>query len=83
MTGAGSPRRTSPPVNRTFRARVLGDTTGAGTADVDEEFAARYFEGIGAEVMGAAMFGFIHMQMTPSGKGGGVTSRRSAFLSSC
>lgn len=43
---------------RTFRARVLGDTSGAGTTDVDEQFAARYFEGIGAEIMGAGMFGF-------------------------
>lgn len=37
---------------RTFRARVLGDTTGAGTTGVDEQYAARYFEGIGAEIMG-------------------------------
>ena len=43
---------------RTFRSRVLGDTSGEGTTDVDDEFAARYFEGIGAEIMGAGMFGF-------------------------
>ncbi|MDO8732615.1 MAG: dihydrofolate reductase family protein [Actinomycetota bacterium] len=43
---------------RTMRARVLGDTSGEGTTDVDEEFAARYFQGIGAEIMGAGMFGF-------------------------
>jgi len=42
---------------RTFRARVLGDVTGAGTTGVDEEYAAAYFEGIGAEIMGAGMFG--------------------------
>jgi dihydrofolate reductase len=42
---------------RTFRARVLGDTTGAGTTGVDEKYAAAYFEGIGAEIMGAGMFG--------------------------
>jgi dihydrofolate reductase len=43
---------------RTFRERVLKDTSGEGTTDVDDEFAARYFEGIGAEIMGAGMFGF-------------------------
>jgi dihydrofolate reductase len=43
---------------RTFRSRVLGDTSGAGTTGVDDEFAARYFQGIGAEIMGAGMFGF-------------------------
>ncbi|MCC6237321.1 MAG: dihydrofolate reductase family protein [Dehalococcoidia bacterium] len=42
---------------RTVRARVFGDTTGAGTTDVDDEYAAAYFEGIGAEIMGAGMFG--------------------------
>jgi dihydrofolate reductase len=42
---------------RTFRARVLHDTTGGGTTGADEEFAARYFENIGAEIMGAGMFG--------------------------
>lgn len=42
---------------RTFRQRVLGDTTGAGTTGLDDVYAARAAEGIGAEVMGAAMFG--------------------------
>jgi dihydrofolate reductase len=42
---------------RTFRARVLGDTSGKGTTGLDDEFAIRYFEGVGAEIMGAAMFG--------------------------
>lgn len=42
---------------RTFRERVLGDTSGAGTTGVDEAYAAQYFVGIGAEVMGAGMFG--------------------------
>jgi len=41
---------------RTFRQRVLGDTS-EGTTGVDERYAAAYFEGIGAEVMGAGMFG--------------------------
>ncbi|GAC69726.1 dihydrofolate reductase family protein [Gordonia soli] len=42
---------------RTFRSRVLGDTSGAGTTGVDDDFASRYFDEIGAEIMGAAMFG--------------------------
>ncbi|KHK96259.1 deaminase/reductase [Microbacterium mangrovi] len=42
---------------RTFRARVLGDTSGAGTTGVDEAYAEAYFEEVGAEIMGAGMFG--------------------------
>ncbi len=42
---------------RTFRARVFGDTSGEGTTGVDDRYAAAYFEGIGAEIMGAGMFG--------------------------
>ena len=42
---------------RTFRSRVLGDTSGAGTTDVDDRYASAYFEGVGAEIMGAGMFG--------------------------
>ena len=42
---------------RTMREKVLGDTSGAGTTGVDEKYASAYFEGIGAEIMGAGMFG--------------------------
>ena len=42
---------------RTVRERVFGDTTGAGTTGIDDKYAARYFEEIGAEIMGAGMFG--------------------------
>ncbi len=42
---------------RTFRARVLHDTTGEGTTGVDDEYAQAYFDEIGAEIMGAGMFG--------------------------
>lgn len=42
---------------RTFRERVLGETSGAGTTGIDDAFAAAHFEGVGAEIMGAAMFG--------------------------
>jgi dihydrofolate reductase len=42
---------------RTFRERVLHDTRGAGTTGLDDSYAATYFEGVGAEIMGAGMFG--------------------------
>lgn len=42
---------------RTFRERVLHDTTGEGTTGVDDRHASAYFEGIGAEIIGAGMFG--------------------------
>jgi len=42
---------------RTFRAQVLGDTSGAGTTGVDDAYAADYFAEVGAEIMGAGMFG--------------------------
>ena len=42
---------------RTFRARVLHDTTGEGTTGVDDHYAEAYFDEIGAEIMGAGMFG--------------------------
>ena len=41
---------------RTFRERVLGQS-GEGTTGLDDDYAAAYFEGIGAEIMGAGMFG--------------------------
>ncbi len=43
---------------RTFRERVLHETTGEGTTGVDDRYATEYFEGVGAEIMGAGMFGF-------------------------
>jgi len=42
---------------RTFRERVLHDTSGAGTTGVDDRYAAAYFAGVTAEIMGAGMFG--------------------------
>ena len=41
---------------RTFHERVLGDPTG-GTTGIDYSYAAAHFVGVGAEIMGAAMFG--------------------------
>lgn len=54
---------------RTFRQRVLGDTSGAGTTGVDDKYAAAYFEGIGAEIMGAGMFGLHNFPNDPDWKG--------------
>jgi dihydrofolate reductase len=42
---------------RTFHEKVFGDTSGTGTTGIDDAYAAAHFEGVGAEIMGAAMFG--------------------------
>ncbi|WP_084104589.1 dihydrofolate reductase family protein [Demequina sp. NBRC 110056] len=42
---------------RTFRERVLHIADGSGTTGVDDAYATRYFEELGAEIMGAGMFG--------------------------
>jgi dihydrofolate reductase len=54
---------------RTMRSKVLGDTSGEGTTGVDETYAAAYFEGVGAEIMGAAMFGLHSFPDDPDWKG--------------
>lgn len=54
---------------RTFRAKIFGDTTGAGTTGVDERYAAAFFDGIGAEIMGAGMFGLHSFPDDPDWKG--------------
>lgn len=54
---------------RTFRRKVFGDTSGAGTTGVDDAYARAYFEGIGAEIMGAAMFGLHANPDDPQWKG--------------
>ncbi|MFB2596467.1 dihydrofolate reductase family protein [Herbiconiux sp. P17] len=42
---------------RTFRERVFHDTSGAGTTGIDDDYAQAYFAEVGAEIMGAGMFG--------------------------
>ena len=42
---------------RTVRARVFHETGGQGTTGVDERHAREYFDEVGAEIMGAGMFG--------------------------
>jgi dihydrofolate reductase len=54
---------------RTFRQRVLHDESGGGTTGVDDRYGAAYFEGIGAEIMGAGMFGFHAFPDDPDWKG--------------
>ncbi len=54
---------------RTMQARVFGDTSGAGTTGVDDAYASRYFEGVGAEIMGAGMFGLHSFPDDPDWRG--------------
>lgn len=42
---------------RTIRERVLHDASGEGTTGIDDDYAAAYFADVGAEIMGAGMFG--------------------------
>lgn len=54
---------------RTFRARVLGDTSGEGTTGVDDAYASSYFAEVGAEIMGAGMFGLHQHPDDPDWRG--------------
>lgn len=54
---------------RTFRARVLHDTTGEGTTGIDDQYAEQYFAEIGAEIMGAGMFGLHAYPNDPDWRG--------------
>ncbi len=54
---------------RTFREMVFGDTSGTGTTGLDESYAAAFSEGVGAEIMGAAMFGLHSFPDDPDWKG--------------
>ena len=54
---------------RTFRERIFGDTSGAGTTGVDDAHTAAQFEGVGAEIIGAAMFGLHSFPDDPDWKG--------------
>jgi dihydrofolate reductase len=53
---------------RTFRARVLQETSGEGTTGVDDQYAQAYFAEVGAEIMGAGMFG-LHAVDDPDWRG--------------
>ncbi|AKU14865.1 dihydrofolate reductase family protein [Luteipulveratus mongoliensis] len=54
---------------RTFQSRVLGNTNGAGTTGVDDAYAVAYFEVVGAEIMGAGMYGLHAFPDDPEWKG--------------
>lgn len=54
---------------RTMRERVLGETTGEGTTGIDERYAAAYFDNVGAEIMGAGMFGLHAFADDPNWRG--------------
>ena len=54
---------------RTFRQRVLHDTSGQGTTGVDDRYAAAYFDELGAEIMGAGMFGLHDFPDDPDWRG--------------
>ncbi|HEY4269141.1 MAG TPA: dihydrofolate reductase family protein [Galbitalea sp.] len=54
---------------RTFQQRVFHDESGSGTTGIDDRYAQEYFEGIGAEIMGAGMFGFHNFPDDPNWRG--------------
>jgi dihydrofolate reductase len=54
---------------RTFRARVLQETSGEGTTGVDDQYAQAYFAEVGAEIMGAGMFGLHAVPDDPDWRG--------------
>lgn len=54
---------------RTMRERVFHDTSGAGTTGIDDRYASAYFDNIGAEIMGAGMFGLHNFPDDPDWKG--------------
>jgi dihydrofolate reductase len=53
---------------RTMQER-FGDTSGTGTTGMDDSYAAAFFEGVGAEIMGATMFGLHSFPDDPDWKG--------------
>jgi dihydrofolate reductase len=54
---------------RTFRERVLHDDSGEGTTGVDDAYAQAYFAELGAEIMGAGMFGLHNFPDDPDWRG--------------
>lgn len=56
-------------VTRTFPERVLHDQSGDGTTGVDDRYAQAYFAEVGAEIMGAGMFGLHNFPADPDWRG--------------
>lgn len=54
---------------QTFRERVLHDTSGQGSTGLDDRYAKEYFTQVGAEIMGAGMFGLHANEGDPHWRG--------------
>lgn len=54
---------------RTFRMNLLGDPSGQGTTGIDDRYASDLARGIGAEIMGAGMFGLHAFPDDPDWRG--------------
>jgi dihydrofolate reductase len=54
---------------RTMRERVFKDGSGAGTTGVDDAYARAYFANVGAEIIGAGMFGLHSFPDDPDWRG--------------
>lgn len=54
---------------RTVRERVFKERSGEGTTGVDDNYAKAYFAGIGAEIIGAGMFGLHNFPDAPNWRG--------------
>lgn len=54
---------------KTMQERVFKDTSGKGTTGVDDKYAKAYFENVGAEIMGAGMFGLHSFPHDPNWRG--------------
>jgi hypothetical protein len=67
---------------RTIRERVFKDTSGKGTTGIDDKYAKEYFANVGAEIMGAGMFGLHNFPDDPNWRGWWETSPRFASRSS-
>lgn len=54
---------------KTMQERVFKDTSGKGTTGVDDKYAKAYFDNVGAEIMGAGMFGLHSFPHDPNWRG--------------
>ncbi len=64
-----SPLMAAYTATRTMRERVFRDTSGAGTRGMDDKHAREYLDAIGAEILGAGMFGFHSFPDDPDWQG--------------
>lgn len=54
---------------RTMQERVFKDTSGRGTTGIDDKYAGAYFSNVGAEIIGAGMFGLHSFPDDPNWRG--------------